>query len=275
VDEVDEAKKKVLEFLKTIETTEDLSNKKDELLDVMEELIKAALTVLEKFLETAMTLDGEELEKQMGRFQDDEFLFDGEIGAEMERIENLEGSEEVYEDFSGQMEARLGPHLEEISMRMAKFMEQMFGGMMQGLAEGMGEAFGGMVDDDEIPEVEPESYDNRVDLGQFEQVYDYLTFGHLQQNKDWIIEALVERLDDDLENLKNMTEMELPKEEILEKLEEVERHATIYIDEISKQFMRIGTLPDAEEYAKSAVSELKEKTKPNVERVMGYRKDLE
>ena len=272
MDEVEQTKKKIVKFLKTIKTADDLKNNQDEIINLMEELIKSALTVLEKFLEAALSMDTEEKAKELEKFQDDSFLFDEDIDKEMTRLETLGDTDEMFEDFTAQMEERIGPHMEEISKKMAKFMESMFGGMMEGMMEGMGEAFGGMGDDDEPPEVAAEPYDNRKDLAQYDQVYDYETLRHLQDNKDWIIEAMVETLDNDLENLKNVTEMDFPKEDIQKDLDKAERHATLFIDEIGKQFMRIGTLPDAEEYAKSAVEELKSKTKPNVDKVMKYKK---
>jgi hypothetical protein len=272
VDEVEATKKKVVEFLKTIKTAEDLKEHKDELIDLMEELIKSALTVLKKSLEAALSMDSDGKEKELEKFQDESWLFDETIGVEMNRIETLDGADELFETFTSEMEERIGPHMEAITQEMTKFMESLFGGMMEGMAEGMGEMMGGFGDDDEPPEVASEPYDNREDLSQYDQVYDYETFRHLKDNKDWIIEAMVETLDNDLENLKNVTEMEFPKEQILEDLDKAERHATVFIEEIGKQFMRIGTLPDAGEYAQAAVDELKSKTKPNVEKVMEYKK---
>ena len=134
---------KTRELLRSIKTLDDFKAHKDEVLDMIEKGFKSAVEALKQFFDSMLSLTPEQRQDQMGKFQDDNFLMDPEVGQEMDRIAALPGAAEYIESFKGDMQERIGPYLEEFTTQMGRLMEQFMGGLMGGIADVLGGAMAG------------------------------------------------------------------------------------------------------------------------------------
>jgi hypothetical protein len=154
MDEVEQAKKNIMELLRSIETLDDLKEHKEEILDHFEALFKAALQSLNKYLESSLSSPDEAQQEEFEKFADDQYILDDEIGQEFERIDGLPGASEYFESFQGEIESRINPYLEEFSGKIenlvTNLMGEMLGGMMEGLKEGFGDMMGDMGNPEEF-----------------------------------------------------------------------------------------------------------------------------
>jgi hypothetical protein len=261
MDEIQKSQDKAVEFLKTIQSLDDLKAHKKEVLDLMEQVFKAALETLKAFFEA--TLSPEDRQKQMARFQDEHFLFSEEMENELERIDALPGAAEYFETFKEEMDKRMGPYAEEMAEQMMKLMTNFMGDLMGGLAEGLGEAFGGMGEEEE----EPPSVEYHWD--EFQEAKCFLEYRNVEafkNGKNEIIEDMEWRLDsflDDINNLKFISEdMEIDKEEVDESVKRQE----LINNELELGFKNLAGLPGGEEI-KQIQEEIMNKLKPKFDEI--------
>jgi hypothetical protein len=264
MDDIENAKKKVMELLRSIKLLDDLKAHKEEILSLFEEMFKSAVGMLQEFFENATSLTDESLQEKMAKFQDEQFIFDRSIEAELDRIGELPGAAEYFDSFRDEMEARITPYLEEFTKQMTEILSKLMGDMMEGMMSGLGEMMGEMGESMEL-DFDGElgtPQEDREDLGSLNFIYDIQSLEDLKNNKDFILDVMADMLKDDLEGIQTMTEMEFQAEEIEEKMKLAERHMIVFIGEIERELDRIGTLPGASDLAELTKAELAKKLEP-------------
>ena len=274
MDEVEKSKKKVLGLLGSIQTADDIKENKDKILDLMEDMFKSAASLLKKFVESLDTMEPEEIEKQAAKFQDEQFLFDSDIENEINRIDEIPGAQELFESFPDLLDERMEPHMEEIQGHMEKLMDKIMGGMLGGLTEAFGDMSGDEEEYEEYEGVPPEPDETRKDMAHLNFIYGLVTIDELKENREWILDSMEEMLKEDLEGLNTMKEMEFPKDQMQETVDKAEMHKTTFINEIIRQFERLGTNEGGEEEAKSAIEELKKRTDKLVSDIEKFNKEF-
>jgi hypothetical protein len=208
----------------------------------------------------------EEKAKVIAKFQDDSYLFTEEIEKEMNRIDSLPGAMEFYDSYQEELDERMQPLLDEIGEKVTKIMDSMLGGvmgelggMMEGMMQGIGEVMGagGTFEIDE----------GKLDVGK--GIFEVQSVEDLRDNKDRIIQEIVDQLECDLEVLRYHKEMNMPTNEmILKGHKRIKTRQELLKTELEKEFDRISALPDASEYASSAKEEIKSLIEPLRKEIM-------
>lgn len=196
------------------------------------------------------------------KFQDESYLLDPKIMEEMERLNDLPGTEEFGDEFEAEMEKRLGPYLEQFTEEMGKNMDAFMSGMVEGMAEAMKPA-------EEIEETEEEfifDYNNPDTPQMLYDLYSSRTLEELEENKDNLIETLEEQMQSDIWDLEVLTDREFmePQEVDIEKIEKILHRMRRFKPEMEKEFARIAALPGAAEKAGEIQKEIMDRLKPKV-----------
>jgi hypothetical protein len=147
---------KTRDMLRSIRNLDEFKAHKAEVLDLLEAGFKSAVEMLRKSFDSMLKLTPEQQQEQVGKFADDTFLMDPEIGKEMDRIAELPGAAAYIESFKGEMQMRIEPYLEEFTAQMGRLMEQFMGGLMGGIADAVGGAMAGAQPGDPSAPVQPE-----------------------------------------------------------------------------------------------------------------------
>jgi hypothetical protein len=260
--EKDQTTKEAIELLRSIKTLDDLKEHKDEIMTFVENTLKAGVEELKTFLESAMSMTPEEKEQGFAKFQDETFLFNEEMGLELERIDNLPGAIEYLDSFRGEMEERMEPHLEEFSKQMAESMSQFMGDLMGGLVEGFGEAMEGMDDS-----VVTDDSDTRPELEWLTFFHDIRTLEDLKKEKDYIIDTIDEIISEILEDFRNLQSLDLPFDVIKAEFERFQKKQDTIGDELEQEFERMSAFPDGGEFVKSVNRELKDRVRDKMEEI--------
>ena len=88
----DQATKKALDIMKSIQTLDDLKEHKDEIIELIEQFIKLGVESLKGIIKLA--LSPEETKKELDKFQETQEYFNDKWESEMERIASIEGAKE-------------------------------------------------------------------------------------------------------------------------------------------------------------------------------------
>ncbi len=267
---MERSQKKTVEFLKTINSVDDLKAHKDEVLDLIEDLFKAGLLTLKTYFESAVS--PEDKQKAIARFQDEHFIFSEEMEQEMTRIDELPGATECFESFQDELDIRIEPFVNEFGEQMKKIMEDFMGDMMGGVMNGLGEMMGGIMNGfgemmgETNSEFDRENDDGKLDVGQI--IYKIQSLEDLKKNKDRLIEEIDDQLNFDLEALKHHKNINLPNDNLIQAGQKrIDRRQVILERDIEIEFKRIAALPDALEYAELAKKELMDRIEPKVKEI--------
>jgi hypothetical protein len=256
--------------LKTIETLDDLKEHKDEVLEKIEGIFKAASELLGEY--QGEEIAPEEKAKVLAKFQDENYLFDKEVEQEMNRIDSLPGAIEYVDSFQGELDSRMQPHLEEIERKISIIMDSMMGGVMDevgGLMEGMMEGIAQVMGEGSTFEID----EGKLDVGK--KLFEVQSVEELRNSKDMIIQEIVDQLDCDLEVLKYHQKMNMPQDEMMATGHKRIRTRLELLDtELEKEFARIASLPDASEYALSVKEEIENQIKPLAEEITKLLEEL-
>ena len=265
MEEKDKLVEQTVARLKSIQTMDEFKTAKDEILDLMEEIFKTGLDALKAFFEDMFSLTPEEKQKESLKFQDETYLLDPKIMEEMERLDEIPGSEEFGDEFEAEMEKRLGPYLEQYSEELGKLMDSFMGGMVEGMAEAL--------KPEEEEEEEEEilfDYGNPYTPKMLYHLYMSRTLEELVENKDMLIESLEEQMQSDIWDLEILTDTEfMPKleEEDQKKIEDILHRMRRFKPEMEKEFARLAALPDAAETAGTIQKEIMDKLNPKAREV--------
>lgn len=246
--------------LKSIQTLEEFKAAKDEIIDLMERIFKSGVKALKDFFENMFSLTPEEQQEKSLKFQDESYLLDPKIMEEMERLDQLPGTEEFGEEFEAEMEKRLGPYLEQYTEEMGKMMETFMGGMAEGMAEAM-------KPDEEEEEAKKEfvfDYDNPDTPQMLYDLYASRSLEELEEKKDSLIGDLEEQMQNDIWDLEVLTDRNFmePGEEDIKKIETILHRMKRYPTEMEKEFARISALPGAAERAGEIKQEIMDRLNP-------------
>ncbi len=246
-------------YLQTLKTAEEYKAAKEEIMSIMEKMFKFGLELLKDFLDNMFSLTPEEREEKSQMFQDDSFLLEPRIGAEMERLDSLPGAEDFQDEFEKEFEGRLTPIMEQYAEMGAKMMDAFMGGMVEGMAEAMKPA-------EEVEETVEEfvfDYDNPDTPRMLYNLYAARSLEELEENKDNLIAELEEQMQDDIWNLELLTdEGYTPMEEDIKKIETILHRMKQYVREMEKEFARISALPGAAEKAGEIKKEIMDRLNP-------------
>jgi hypothetical protein len=263
VEDRDQLKGKTLELLKSINTLDDLEEHKEEVLALIEEFIKFGVQILKTFFESSASMSSEEKQKELAKFQDDNFLMGEEITGELDRISELPGADEFMENIQGEMEQRIAPHLEEFAEQMAKLMGEFMGDLMGGMMEGLGDVMESMGDMTQLDNVE--GLEDEIDVSKIEPLQIVKTIQSLddfKDKKDALFSSIENSLRSDLELAKKLSNISGPREEIKKKAAIIEKRQSFIVDEIEKEFERIDSYPGVTEYAETVMPEMLNRTQP-------------
>jgi hypothetical protein len=248
LEDIEKTRQEALEMLKTIQTLDDFKSRKDEILDFLEEMLKTGLMALKEFMSNMMGMSEDERMVNMEKLEGQTDLFGPEIEAELDRIISIPGAEEFSESFQGEMEARLGPFMEDMAQSLMGGMADMMGGMM----DATGEAMGGMIEGIE------EGYDwesnittvfedpSRERLTAIYSIYDINKPEDFEEMKKFIFETWEERTAELKENLQIPFEMEIKLNSDDYTRKEVEKLMVKLPVEFEMEMMRISRIPDSE-----------------------------
>jgi hypothetical protein len=121
---------KALELLKTIKILDDLKERKDEILAIIEEFIRSGVESLREIIKRSMS--PKEIKREFNKFQHTQELFYKKLDEEMGRVSNLDGAKEYIDSLKDEMEERLKPHAEELAKLMGEIMSLILGSIMEG-----------------------------------------------------------------------------------------------------------------------------------------------
>jgi hypothetical protein len=259
MDERDKMVEQTVARLQSIQTPDEFKAAKDEIIDLMEQIFKSGVDALKEFFENIFTMTPEEQEEKSSKFQDESYLLDPKIMEEMERLDQLPGTEEFGDEFEAEMEKRLGPYLEQYTEQMGKMMETFMGGMMEGVAEAMKPTEEEPAEEEFIfdynnPDTPPMLYD----------LYAARSLEELEENKDSLIETLEEQMQNDIWDLEILTDRDFmePQEEDIKKIETILHRMKRYPLEMEKEFTRISAIPGAAERAGEIKKEIMDRLNP-------------
>ncbi len=249
--------------LQSIQTLDEFKAAKDEIIDLMEQIFKSGVKALKDFFENMFSMSPEEQQEESSKFQDESFLLDPKIMAEMERLDELPGTEEFGDEFGAEMEKRLGPYLEQYTEEMGKMMETFMGGMVEGMAEAMKPA------EEEAEEEFVFDYNNPDTPQMLYDLYAARSVEELEENKDNLIETLEEQMQSDIWDLEVLTDRDFmePQEEDIKKIEKILHRMKRYKPEMEKEFERISALPGAAEKAGEIQKEIMDRLNPKVREI--------
>jgi len=228
--------------LQAIKTLEDFKASKEEITDLMERIFVSATEVLKHFFENIFSLSPDEKQSISESVQDDNFLLSSEIIKEFDRLEKIPDAKEFSEAFSAEMEVRMSPHLEEFTEQMGKLMETFMGGLVNGLAGAMGEAFGSgshqYEEEDEI------GYDdaNPDHVYELYILYSFRTLEQLEEDKDSLTESLEAEIDYKLDELERLMQpgWEDFWDDDRKKIANMDKFCNRLVTEIEKECNRIA-----------------------------------
>jgi len=264
LDEVEERTEKTLKLLRSIKTLDDMKEHKEEVLALIEEIMKTGVKALKTFLELASSMADEEKEKEMVKFQDESYIMNPDIEKEFERISELPGAQEFMQDFEEDMRKRIEPFLEEYFGTMMKTLGDFMGGIMEGMIEGIGQAFGelgklsgdGESDHGAMEAEGEEEVDDRERLDFLYSLYKVKSLDDLKENRDEIIQTIDEGLVQyDHWELKAMATVEFLEGEE-EKLERLEKRLNLLETELENEFSRLSKIPEVAEHAEELRQEI-------------------
>jgi hypothetical protein len=268
----DQLKEKTLELLKSINTLDDLKEHKDDVLALIEEFIKIGVNYLKTFFESAASMSSEEKQNELAKFQDDNFLMDEEITGELDRISELPGADEFMENIQVEMEQRIAPHLEEFAEQMANVMGEFMGDLMGGMMDGLGDMMEGMGNMDDMGDMGDmteldgmEELNEDIDVNTIEPLQIAKSIQSLEdfkEKKEALFSSIENSLKSDLELAKKLSNIPGPRNEIKKKATIIDKHQSLIVDEIEKEFERIDGYPGVTEYAESVMPEMLNRTQP-------------
>ena len=125
--------------LKNIKTIDELKTSGESIIEMVDSLFVSALEELKEVVENMDSYSAEELESKAAMFQDDDFMTPPEIGVEMDRLEALPGGLDYLDSFTDELEKKMEPTMEEFGIYAQKLMDKLFGGMISGVEDAMGE----------------------------------------------------------------------------------------------------------------------------------------
>ncbi len=265
MEERDQLVDQIVARLQSIQTLDEFKAAKDEIIDLMERIFKSGVDALKDFFENVFSMTPEEKQEKSLKFQDENYLLDPKIMQEMERLDNLPGTEKFGDEFEAEMEKRLGPYLEQFTEEMGKNMDAFMGGMVEGMAEAMKPA-------EEVEGTEEEfifDYNNPDTPQMLYDLYVARSLEELEENKDNLIETLEEQMQSDIWDLEVLTDREFmePQEADIEKIEKILHRMRRFKPEMEKEFARIAALTGAAEKAGEIQKEIMDQLNPKVREI--------
>lgn len=125
--------------MKEIKSLEDLKERKEKILSLMEDSFKHSVESLREIIK--LTESSDDLQKEFAQFEEGLEALSQELDSEGERIDNLPGVKEDMGSFQEEMEERLGPYaqeLEDLAKELMKIIEKAF-------KQGFGDLFSALV----------------------------------------------------------------------------------------------------------------------------------
>ena len=260
---------KAVKMLKNIQTVDDLKASKEELMDLIENIMKGAVEALRDFLENIFQYSADERRDRSKEFQNEDYLLSPEIMQELQRLDTIPGSGEIGEAFGKEMETRMGPYLEEFTQKMGKLMDNFMGDLVEGIDvmdSGTGEEV-------EEPEDRYEfDYDNPDTPAMLYYLYDARTLEALRENKNYLLESLDEQLQSDIWDMQVLVDLEpeLLDDRDKTKISDIRKRMERLIPEMEKEFDRIAALPGAENHVREIRIEIQEGINDKVAELKGY-----
>ena len=268
-----------MEKLRAIQTIEDVREHDQEIVDTMVGFLAGAVEIMRAWLQDILSLDPEEKQMEIVKFQNDNFLADEEIDMELDRISEIPGAYEHLEPFMEQLGERLTPVMEETGEIMEKLMSELGGAMMGGLEE----AFGGAQEEEE------EKVEVIIDGGssfkgegvefygisKLNDIRDMVDFNYY---KDEFCFWAEESINSDLEKLRTFKSFIVVDGGTFEDYKDfiilAEKRKRLLVEGIKTEMNRIATIPKATEEALKIRDDCLANIKPAVDEMDALSKEL-
>ncbi len=241
--------------IRSIQTIEEFEKSKDEILDLMEKVLKAGIETLGSFIKSVFSMSPEEREDNAAKFRDENYLVSNEIAREIDNLVRIPGIDAYGESFGEELEKRLSPFVEEYTKKLGSHMDLFMGGMAENISESI---------QNEIVEEPKEEFvfdgENPDTPEMLYTLYASRTLADLEENKEQLFEFIGDELQDNLYYLELFTETDIPEyfEGDKEKIDKIRYKMSRLSPEIDKEFERIGSLPDSREGAEKIKKELQD-----------------
>ena len=247
---------KTVKRLQAIRSLDDFKGARQEIFDLMERLILSAIDQLKAFFEQMFSMSPDEKQEGAAKFQDDGYLLSPDIMKELDRLTDLPGARAYAEEFSSAMEKHIGPKLEEAAAQMGKLMENLMGGIAQGMADAMGA--NAAEEEEQLEAPFAFDYDDPDTPLMLYPLYMSRTLSELEEQKEGIIETAVDKLQEDIWKLETLADpaFAAAREDDKEEIAEIRHRAGRIAPEVEKEFARLAALPGAEKAAGKIKKEL-------------------
>jgi len=246
--------------LQEINSIDEFRSSQEEIIDLLEEIIRAAIDALKAFMESMFSLSEEEREAGAAMFQDEYYPLHTDIMNELERILEFPGGEDFDKELTAEMDKRLGSHMDEASEHIGKIMDSFMGGLMDGIAQGMTEIFGENETGEEEEREEMIEFDhNNPDTPRLlYSLYTARSIDELLEYKDDMIERARDDLQDDIWELDTFVDPDFIQTLMDEKqrVAEIKHCMSRIVPEMDKEFARLAAKPGAAEHAEKIKKEL-------------------
>jgi len=232
-----------LEFLKSIKSLDDIKEKKREIFEQIEKMYNSELESAKEL--KSLELSPEDIKEKVNTMRKRQVYIADEIEKRFDKLSEIDGGEEYLEsldDFNPEelFTNSIQPKVEELR----QFLDELYAGDMAG----------------------DESWWDTDELAELYWLYESKSLEDLKENKDIIINGLMEHLENISRYLEITKDSELSKDDE-ENIKYKEKNLNRLDGELDKEFGRLKALPDAKEYVESVQKELMAQIEPIVKKI--------
>ena len=138
---------KEVEFLKGIQTVDDLKANLDGYISSIKTTITSAVEDARAFADAVGSMSEDEKREEIARFVDDDYLMPPVFTAEMQRIDDLPGAIDYMETVELDFDAMFDPLAEEFTSILNPFVQELMSDAMGAMFDELGDMVGEMFED--------------------------------------------------------------------------------------------------------------------------------
>lgn len=281
----EKSKEDLLCLLRSIDSLEDLKEKKESMIESQVIFVSSAVDTLNDFFENLSNYSQEEKKAQVERLSDEKFIFDDKINGEMGRIYNLPGCGEYIDSIDPEVQSKLEPPMNEyisiLQTKMMDVMNEMMGFMgpaMGAMAEGLDAAAAEMQKNAKDMEETVERIEIYIPSNEVQELTYGLTsylqinnIDHLKQEKDALFEYVNDLFNDIFGNMEISFEMKIDRGMLGSEIKRMVKTKMVTKEEVEKLFDRMEKSSGDKEYIGSLREEFKVLMAPVEDKVGDYK----
>lgn len=276
MDDFEVTQKKMVEFLRSTRTLDDIKERKSEFLGLIEEQATNMLKLFRDLVGNAESMDPGKIEKELGKFKDESTFFTEDLAHEFDRLDNLPGGITYMSSLMEELEDRLFSLREEFLEMLPELVDKlnsMEGGMTPGLSRIIGEMRAdagatsappppGMPPGMPPPYISTPKKLERVKLKELEMLYKAETIDDLVKDKEELfntLEGMAVKTIDDLHSISNTVKS---AEDAWNKIESIEHQMDLLDNEMNIEMERLIQIPGAAGKIELFQKEMRERLAP-------------